>query len=345
MKKTLLLSFIICLLLTACGQPKDVIVTHSDDSVHSSAPTDPTKQTSSSPDQSSMEEIEAFQNQYHPIVQSAIHDIFTDQAHFKTFGTYYIDNEKRKFVFLMNQLDVEEVLQLQKLLTREMGEVAEFVQSKYSEAELDAIQAEVVHALTQMKLEGGWSAGTDIKRQKIEISAYLTQEQHDQLIEEFGSDVVDIQISGIITDMIGYVVQVIDGKTLVVSPDVENYGANGGESYFYDAVWYSDAPSTIQIGQKVEVKVIEGPVTLPYPGNNVAEEVIVLPGLMPEEATMSEDEAIRQALDSHAYRESVEPLGWLPVVKATEYDPEGQLWTVHLTNTGTDQVVSIEIEE
>jgi hypothetical protein len=85
----------------------------------------------------------------------------------------------------------------------------------------------------------------------------------------------------------------------------------------------------------VEVKIIGGPTTQPYPGNSQAEEVIVLDPVKPEGTVLSEKEAIRRALltskEPPSPPDTIHFLA-IPVVKSVKYDARTSLWTVSLTD-------------
>ncbi|MCQ6562170.1 YobA family protein [Paenibacillus mendelii] len=235
---------------------------------------------------------------------------------------------------------------LKAVLEAEMGDYVEFRVSKYSQEKRNDIQNEISSTLEGMELRGGWSVGYVMKKQKVVVEAHLTEQQRTQLINHYGADLVEVKISGVVTAMVGYVVKEKDGKILVVDPNVQDYGAQGGEKFHYNASWYSNVPPGIRIGQKIEVKVIEGPTTAQYPGDNSAEEVIIIPGIQPDNAKLLEEEAIRKAMASNEYEQSIAAAdGWLPVIKEAKYNDKQSSWSVVFTNESTDQVVSIHVED
>jgi hypothetical protein len=340
--KRLLLSSILSLMLTACGGTSEaVIIKNNDNNMGASVNEQPELKT-----EIGLDEHIAFERKYLPIVEKAIKDVFSDPTKFEAYGHYYIDdsNHDLTIVFLLNQPDERGVKELKKVLQAEMGDNVAFRTSKHSHKELTRVQEEITKALDEMTLKGGWSVSTDVRKQKVVIEAYVTEAQKSQLISRFGSEMVDVKTSGIVTAIIGYVVKQQEGKILVVSPKVQDFGATGGERYHYNASWYSNVPSNVKVGHKVEVKVIEGPTTLQYPGDSNAEEVIIIPSTKPQQATMTEDEAIRKALASDEYRQSEFAGYWMPVVKETKFDAEQLHWTVYFTNESTDKVLPIQIK-
>lgn len=333
MFKLILYCAVVVSMLTACG-----------------ANSEPSKAVTKNVSNSNinMDDHVAFESKYLPIVEKAIKEIFSDITAFEKFGVYYIDDseKKLKIVFLMDQPDANEVKKLKTVLESEMGDYVEFRVSKQPQEKLEDIQNEITNTLISMKLRGSWAVSSDIKKQKVVVEAHLTEEQKSQLMNKYGADLVEVTISGIVTAMVGYVVKEKDGKILVVDPNVQDYGAQGGESFHYGASWYSNVPPEVKVGQKVEVKVIEGPTTSQHPGDSSAEEVIIIPGIKPDNAKLLEEEAIQKALATSEYQQSIaDAEGWLPVIKETKYNEKQSVWTVDFTNESTDQVVTIHVDD
>lgn len=333
MFKLILCCTVVVGMLTACGvktEPSKVV----------------TKNVSNA--EIDFEDHVAFEHKYLPIVEKAIREIFSDVSMFEKFGVYYISDSEKilKIVFLLDQPNSKEVKKLKTVLEAKMGDYVEFRVSKHPQEKLNNIQNEITNTLNGMKLRGGWSVSSDIMKQKVVVEAHLTEEQRSQLMNQYGADLVEVKISGVVTAMVGYVVREKDGKILVVDPNVQDYGAQGGESFHYAASWYSNVPLDVKVGQKIEVKVIEGPTTSQYPGDSSAENVIIIPSIIPENAKLLEEEAIRKALASNEYQQSIAAAdGWLPVIKEAKYNEMQNIWTVDFTNESTDQVVSIHVED
>ncbi|GKU78907.1 DUF3221 domain-containing protein [Paenibacillus sp. L3-i20] len=208
------------------------------------------------------------------------------------------------------------------------------------------IQNKIVSSLKAMDVRGPMTVGFNAQNQKVVVDAYITEEQKSQLIDKYGDDLIEVNISEIVSGLVGYVVRVENGKILVVDPNVQDYGAQGGEKFFYNASWYSNAPDEVKVGQKVEVKVIEGPITTQYPGDSTAEKVIIIPHINAGNAILLEEEAIRKAMASNEYQHSIAATDeWLPVIKGATYNEKTSMWTVNFTNKSTDQVISIPIED
>lgn len=117
----------------------------------------------------------------------------------------------------------------------------------------------------------------------------------------------------------GHVVKVENGTFLVVSSVPEDYSSTGGVKEYYNAIWFSNAPNNIQIGQKVQVwfdEVLES-----YPGRSNAKKVSILPTTKPDNADLSETEAIQKALVAQGEN-------GLTIMKSITYDAKSDTWTM-----------------
>ncbi|MCP3032922.1 YobA family protein [Halobacillus sp. A1] len=124
----------------------------------------------------------------------------------------------------------------------------------------------------------------------------------------------------------GYVTNQEDDRILVTDPEPEDANGNGEDDY-YDALWGSDAPDDVEIGQYVEVWVKEG-VETSYPGQADIKEVEVQSTEAPEGADLSEDEVIRRAL------EEVEQD--VRIIESVAFDVGEDLWRVSVITPGRD---------
>lgn len=140
----------------------------------------------------------------------------------------------------------------------------------------------------------------------------------------------------------GYVVKKENDRILVVSPNVQDFSANGGEKYFYDASWYTNSPSNIEIGQKVKVQVSPGLKIEPYPGRDKAVHVIIIKPSQPDGAILSETEAIRRALSSETVKEANYSV---PAVKEVRYDNSASQWIVYVAQTSEEKVLEIKVDD
>ncbi|MFJ7975764.1 DUF3221 domain-containing protein [Peribacillus sp. NPDC096379] len=132
------------------------------------------------------------------------------------------------------------------------------------------------------------------------------------------------------TQLVGYVTKKDENKILVVSPEPEDYSANGGESEHYDAVWISTSSITedILVGQRIKV-LFEGSVFLPYPRRGTAKDISVQSTETQKNSKISETEAIQEAinqLDTDAIENSI------IIVKSVNYDDKTSSWYIDLND-------------
>lgn len=121
----------------------------------------------------------------------------------------------------------------------------------------------------------------------------------------------------------GYIVKKEGSRILVVDSEPQDFSSTGGLKEFYNAIWFSNAPENVEIGEKVQVwfdVVMES-----YPGQSEAKKVLVLPNVKPEGADLSEAEAIREALTSPQINTNE-----VTVIKAAKYDAKSDVWDIHL---------------
>jgi hypothetical protein len=129
--------------------------------------------------------------------------------------------------------------------------------------------------------------------------------------------------------MEGYVVKKENGRILVVASKPKDFSSTGGLAEFYNAIWFSNAPEKVKVGDKV--KVWFDIVAESYPGQSQAEKVQILPETKPKNADLSEAEAVRKALVTDAINQQ-----GVPAVKSVKYDEKLDSWDV-LINQGEEE--------
>lgn len=117
----------------------------------------------------------------------------------------------------------------------------------------------------------------------------------------------------------GYIVRKEDDSMLVVSSMPKDFSASGGMKSFYDAIWFSNAPEDVEVGQKVQVWYRT--VKESYPAQSSANKVRVLPGMKPNGADLSENQAILKALQSRN-------INGVPAIKQVDYDSGTDTWII-----------------
>jgi hypothetical protein len=187
------------------------------------------KPTQAENEKANFEQQIAFEREYSPIMTEGL--AWYGYIPFDPYGHYYLDSSDKmnlKFVFLVDQIDSGEMKQLADLLIPKMGTHIEFRQAKRPQYEIEAIRVSIVKQLETMQLRGGWSVGFNVWKEKLILQAYLTDEEKTELVQQYGSDVLEVEIYPIITE-VGYVVDQKEGAILVTDPNVVSYGATGGE--------------------------------------------------------------------------------------------------------------------
>lgn len=141
----------------------------------------------------------------------------------------------------------------------------------------------------------------------------------------------------------GYVVDREGNSILVVDPAYEDFGANEGESRYYPAKWFSNAPDP-QIGSYVEIWTDGSPENQPYPGQARAETIAVSCPANPDGAHMSEEEAIRAGL----YSSDGEQVR-IPVIENVDFDKDIGIWTIRMrdaiSTTDIQDPIEVKVED
>ncbi|WP_187274056.1 DUF3221 domain-containing protein [Paenibacillus sp. N3.4] len=122
------------------------------------------------------------------------------------------------------------------------------------------------------------------------------------------------------TEFVGYITKLENQRALVVSPISKEINQTRKE--FYDAVWVSNMPSDIEVGQYVHVWFI-GAIATSYPAQGKASKVTISNIHKPEAAALSQDEVIRKALINKKIS-SIDIL----VIKEVIYDEKSAVWTI-----------------
>jgi hypothetical protein len=137
----------------------------------------------------------------------------------------------------------------------------------------------------------------------------------------------------------GYVVKKDKDRILVVNSTERDFSANGGASHYYEAIWFSNSPFNIEVGQHVEVQT-DGAIAQSYPGQGQAESVSVITGLKPKGVLLSEAEAVRKALTSPEAADYN-----VPVIKEVKFDEALAEWIVAVTRSGDEKALEIRVKD
>ena len=136
----------------------------------------------------------------------------------------------------------------------------------------------------------------------------------------------------------GYVMDKENGGILVVDQAAQDFSSNGGLSEYYEAIWFSNAPDDINVGE--QVKVWFDAVRESYPAQSDIEKIEVIQGQKPDGAKLSESEALYKALTSSEINTD-----FFLIAKSVEYDKESHEWNIQLKEIQGDKVYDIIVED
>lgn len=134
----------------------------------------------------------------------------------------------------------------------------------------------------------------------------------------------------------GYVMDIRENQFLVVDSKPQDFGATGGKTSFYNAIWFSNKPADLETG--LEVKVWFDMVAESYPGHSEALHVEVVPTQTPAGANLSEAEALQKAL------KELDDNGAAWGVQALQYDSTRSVWVIELIDILFEGTETVEIE-
>jgi hypothetical protein len=136
----------------------------------------------------------------------------------------------------------------------------------------------------------------------------------------------------------GYVMKKDNGRILVISQVAKDFSSTGGVEEFYDAIWFSNAPKDIQVGDKVKVwydLVLES-----YPGQSEVKYLEVITVQNPIGANFTEAEALSIALKNKQINNDE-----LIVVKSIKYDKQSDSWNIELKEIWNDKTYNLKVED
>ncbi|KRF21743.1 DUF3221 domain-containing protein [Paenibacillus sp. Soil787] len=121
-------------------------------------------------------------------------------------------------------------------------------------------------------------------------------------------------------ELVGYITKIENQRALVVSPISREINQTRKE--FYDAIWVSNIPLGVEVGQYVNVW-FEGAIATSYPAQGKASKVTITKTQRPEKAILSQDEVIRKAL----LNKDISSINIL-VINEVVYDEKSAVWTI-----------------
>jgi hypothetical protein len=138
--------------------------------------------------------------------------------------------------------------------------------------------------------------------------------------------------------IVGYIMKIENARFLVVSQVVQDFSSTGGVKEYYDAIWFSNDPKDVEVGDKVNVWYDE--VLTSYPGQSEAKHLEVISSQKSDGANLTESEALKKALATEEIDANV-----VTVVKSIAYDKQADKWSIALKETWGDKVYNIQVED
>jgi Protein of unknown function (DUF3221) len=135
--------------------------------------------------------------------------------------------------------------------------------------------------------------------------------------------------------MEGYVVKIENGRILVVASKPKDFSSTGGLAEFYNAIWFSNAPEKVKVGDKVQVWF--DVVAESYPGQSEAEKVEILAEKKPRNANLTKAEVIRKALAPEQINKHE-----IPAIKSILYNQKADIWEVLVKQGDTEVNIVIK---
>ena len=139
-------------------------------------------------------------------------------------------------------------------------------------------------------------------------------------------------------EITGHVMDIGEGRILIVSPEALDFSGNGGIEEYYKAVWAGYAADDVEVGELVKVW-FDGGMDASYPGQATVKDLEVIPGFTPEGATLSDTEALNKALTTETFENEI------LTVQAIEFDADQDEWTIVLKNTDSYEEHTIRVED
>ncbi|KGP73603.1 DUF3221 domain-containing protein [Pontibacillus yanchengensis] len=138
-------------------------------------------------------------------------------------------------------------------------------------------------------------------------------------------------------DIQGYVMDKRDGEILVVS---SKPGENGDKEHVLKAIWTSEAPEIIQIGEQVRVW-YRGGIQESYPSQGTVKQIKLMNTAKPKGSFFSEKDMIQKGL------EQIDATRGIVAVKSIAYVEEKDAWelTLIVEQEGEQNVQSLTIKD
>lgn len=135
-------------------------------------------------------------------------------------------------------------------------------------------------------------------------------------------------------DITGYIIDKTNNTILVASETPKDLSENGGVTEFYDMIWFSNPPSTITLGDKIDIWY--DAIDQSYPGRSKIEAYNIHKSEQPEGALCTESEVLEHVLSNFV----IEPNQFI-VIESLTFNEAENFWSVDLREILTQQVFTV----
>lgn len=136
----------------------------------------------------------------------------------------------------------------------------------------------------------------------------------------------------------GYVMDIEEGRILVVDSKPQDFSDNGGIGEFYNAIWFAKAPDDIKVGD--EVKVWFDFIMESYPGQSEVVGIERVVPAKPDGANLDESEVLNKALTSGEV-----VINSVLAVKSIEFNSEIKVWSIVIKDIMNNELFELEVED
>ncbi|WP_017473778.1 DUF3221 domain-containing protein [Amphibacillus jilinensis] len=136
----------------------------------------------------------------------------------------------------------------------------------------------------------------------------------------------------------GYVVDQSDDRILVASDQVQDLSKTGGVSEYYEMIWFLNAPTDIQCGDKVDIWYDTTDDS--YPANSTLQDYHIHDQESPKGARLTPADALKEALSKQSSHPSQ-----IFAVRDVIFNQAQLQWTIYLFEVWSGEVIAIEVTE
>lgn len=136
----------------------------------------------------------------------------------------------------------------------------------------------------------------------------------------------------------GYVMDKEGDRMLVASYEAQDLSDDGGVSQFYQLIWFSNAPETIEIGDKVSIWYND--LNESYPAQSSVKDYKIIESTKPNDANLTEIQALKRALAKQKNHPSQ-----VFAVQSITFDQDEANWLIELYEVWSEKSYSYQIDD